>query len=65
VALTAHLVKPDPGDDDTLIERAARDLQARFEIDHVTLQWERHRLADCWDGACDKTIGLPAEKDQE
>jgi cobalt-zinc-cadmium efflux system protein len=40
-ALTAHLVKPDPGDDDALIARATRELRERFGIGHVTLQWER------------------------
>lgn len=50
VALTAHLVKPDPADDDALIESATHDLQERFGIDHVTLQWERSRLANCQDG---------------
>ena len=41
VALTAHLVKPDPGGDDALIARATRELHDRFGIAHVTLQWER------------------------
>jgi cobalt-zinc-cadmium efflux system protein len=64
VALTAHLVKPDPHDDDALIERAAHELQARFDIDHVTLQWERRKLADCWRGACDAETGTPPDKDE-
>jgi cobalt-zinc-cadmium efflux system protein len=64
VALTAHLVKPEPHNDDALIERAARELQARFGIDHVTLQWERHRLADCWGGACEGEIGGPPDQDE-
>ena len=41
VALTAHLVKPDPGGDDALIARATRELSERFGIAHATLQWER------------------------
>jgi cobalt-zinc-cadmium efflux system protein len=41
VALTAHLVKPDPGGDDALIARATHELSERFGIAHVTLQWER------------------------
>ncbi|MBK6735229.1 MAG: cation transporter [bacterium] len=41
VALTAHLVKPDPGGDDALIARATHELGERFGIAHVTLQWER------------------------
>jgi len=40
-ALTAHLVKPDPIDDDVLITQARRDLFENFGIDHMTLQWER------------------------
>jgi cobalt-zinc-cadmium efflux system protein len=40
-ALTAHLVKPDPIDDDVLITQVRRDLFENFGIDHVTLQWER------------------------
>ncbi|MGD2010642.1 MAG: cation diffusion facilitator family transporter [Desulfobacterales bacterium] len=41
-ALTAHLVKPDPIDDDALITQARRDLFENFGIDHMTLQWERN-----------------------
>jgi cobalt-zinc-cadmium efflux system protein len=41
VALTAHLIKPDPVGDDALIARATRELHDRFGINHVTLQWER------------------------
>lgn len=40
-ALTAHLVKPDPRDDDELLAQACRELHDRFGIGHVTLQWER------------------------
>jgi len=47
VALTAHLVKPDPANDDALIEQARQTLNTRFEIDHVTLQWERQKLPCC------------------
>lgn len=50
VALTAHLVKPDPAEGDALIESATHELQERFGIDHVTLQWERKRLPGCQDG---------------
>jgi len=41
VALTAHLVKPDPVDDDAVIAQATRELHDRFGIVHVTIQWER------------------------
>ena len=40
-ALTAHLVKPDPIDDDVLIAQVRRELFENFGIDHMTLQWER------------------------
>ena len=40
-ALTVHLVKPDPEDDDALIEMASKELHDQFGIDHITLQWER------------------------
>ena len=56
VALTAHLVKPDPCDDDVLIEQATGELQARFNVDHVTLQWERGGLVECQNRACDRDI---------
>lgn len=41
-ALTVHLVKPDPTDDDALIEQAGHLLDHQFNIQHVTIQWERH-----------------------
>ena len=62
-ALTAHLVKPDPSDDDVLIEQATDGLQARFDIDHVTLQWERDQLAGCQDRACDRGMGSLQEEE--
>jgi cobalt-zinc-cadmium efflux system protein len=41
IALTAHLVKPDPKDDDLTITEASNALHERFGIRHITLQWER------------------------
>ena len=41
IALTAHLVKPDPKDDDLIITEASNALHERFGIRHITLQWER------------------------
>ncbi|WP_166258475.1 cation diffusion facilitator family transporter [Marinobacter salicampi] len=41
VALTAHLVKPDPSDDDKVIAEISRVLKDRYRIDHATIQWER------------------------
>jgi cobalt-zinc-cadmium efflux system protein len=40
-ALTAHLVKPDPKDDDQVILTATKTLQEKYGIGHTTLQWER------------------------
>ena len=40
-ALTVHLLKPEPADDDALLARATRDLHDEFGIEHVTVQWER------------------------
>jgi cobalt-zinc-cadmium efflux system protein len=41
IALTAHLVKPDPKDDDLVMTEARKALHDRFGIRHVTVQWER------------------------
>jgi cobalt-zinc-cadmium efflux system protein len=40
-ALTAHLVKPDSKGDDEVIKRIVRELEEKFAIAHVTIQWER------------------------
>lgn len=40
-ALTAHLVKPDPTNDDKEIAHLSRELTQKFGINHITLQWER------------------------
>jgi len=53
-ALTAHLVKPDPRDDDELIALATRELHERFGIEHPTLQWERHDNLPFCEVACEK-----------
>jgi cobalt-zinc-cadmium efflux system protein len=41
-ALTAHLVTPNAGDPDVLLESARRLLHDRFGIEHCTIQVERH-----------------------
>ena len=41
IALTVHLIKPDPADDDDIIRQAEIGLKERFKIDHTTIQWER------------------------
>lgn len=51
-ALTVHLLKPDAGDDDTLIEQASRELNQRFGIEHITIQWERRSELDHCGGSC-------------
>jgi cobalt-zinc-cadmium efflux system protein len=49
-ALTAHVVKPDLEDDDSMLERVRADFCERFGIEHVTLQVERSDgLMDCGD----------------
>lgn len=49
-ALTAHLVKPDAGNEDAFLARVADDLRERFDIGHATIQIERapnsHRGCD-------------------
>ena len=43
VALTAHLVVPDRGADDALLDSLTPNLKRRFHIHHATLQIERDR----------------------
>ncbi len=52
-ALTAHLVKPDPEDDDVLIEKASKGLYDQFGIDHITLQWERRPSTNQCGDSCE------------
>ena len=47
-ALTAHLVRPEGGDDAFLVD-AAKAIEHRFRIGHVTLQVERTQRDDCVD----------------
>lgn len=46
-ALTAHLIRPQMRDDDALLREATSELQKRFQIGHVTLQFEVTLLEDC------------------
>jgi len=47
-ALTAHLVRPEGGDEDAVLRQAARALNERFGIGHATMQWERGEISeDC------------------
>jgi cobalt-zinc-cadmium efflux system protein len=45
VALTAHLVMPEPPADDKLLGDVCHDLRHRFEIGHVTIQIEHGDIA--------------------
>lgn len=45
-ALTVHLVKPGSEDDDLVIKQATHMLNHDFNIQHVTIQWER-AVAGC------------------
>ncbi len=52
-ALTVHLVKPEPENDDEMIGRISTELRDRFGIAHVTIQWERtHDPCRCSNGMC-------------
>lgn len=52
-ALTAHLVKPDPEEDDEMIGRIAAALRKHFGINHATIQWERaHDPCRCGNRVC-------------
>jgi len=46
-ALTVHLVKPDPFDDDGLLRRINHELTEQFGIGHATIQFERENLQQC------------------
>jgi cobalt-zinc-cadmium efflux system protein len=41
VALTVHLVIPDPGVKDVFLQKVSHDLHHNFGIEHLTLQVER------------------------
>ena len=55
-ALTAHLVKPDIGDDDELLALATRQLNSDFGIEHITLQIERIAAARACRQASDDVV---------
>jgi cobalt-zinc-cadmium efflux system protein len=46
-ALTVHLVKPDPSDDNGLLSTINHELAERFGIGHATIQFERENLQRC------------------
>lgn len=45
-AMTAHLVVPDEGDNDALLQTLCRQVDRRFGVNHATFQIERRRF-DC------------------
>lgn len=52
IALTAHLVKPDAGDEDELLRETAEELHHHFDIGHTTIQIERSvEAANCGQAA--------------
>jgi cobalt-zinc-cadmium efflux system protein len=46
-ALTVHLIKPQTGGDDDLLEAINQELNERFGISHATIQFERQMSAQC------------------
>ena len=52
-ALTAHLIKPNPENNDFLIDKARRELHDRFGIEHTTLQWEHCSETNVCGGFCE------------
>ena len=46
-ALTVHLIKPQTGGDDDLLESVNQELTERFGISHATVQFERQMPAQC------------------
>ena len=55
-ALTAHLVKPEVSDDDSLLAVATGELQSRFQVAHITLQIERAAAAQACPQASDDVV---------
>jgi len=48
IAMTAHLIRPEVGNDDMLLAQIRTELHDRFGIEHVTLQIERSDIhAEC------------------
>ena len=55
-ALTAHLVKPERGNEDAFLARIAAELHEKFEIVHTTIQLERGGECDACDQPGPKAI---------
>jgi cobalt-zinc-cadmium efflux system protein len=62
-ALTCHLVMRGGQGGDAFLERTARELHARFGIEHATLQLEETDRFCCLD--CDRAAKTPAHKHKE
>ena len=58
-ALTAHIVKPDPKNDDSFLREVQSGLLELFGIDHVTIQLERSSASL----QCGKTCATPGDRD--
>ncbi len=56
IALTAHLVKPDAGDEDELLKDTAAELHHTFGISHTTVQIERSVAASHCGQAADGAL---------
>ena len=46
-ALTVHLVKPNPANDDGVLSLVHQELEERFHIGHATIQFERENQQEC------------------
>jgi cobalt-zinc-cadmium efflux system protein len=46
-ALTVHLVKPNPANDDGVLSLIHQELEERFHIGHATIQFERENQQEC------------------
>ena len=55
-ALTAHLVKPDGKLDDELLHEICHELKERFQIQHVTVQWEQGNGTQTCNQAPDEVV---------
>ncbi len=56
VALTAHLVKQNPDNDDQMVARMKKELKERFGIGHITIQWERREGLQPNEDPCGTTL---------
>ena len=62
-ALTVHLIKPQTGGDDDLLESVNQELSERFGISHATIQFERQMPAQCC--PCEKRDSVQPDSEIE